>query len=46
MNIYSMIRLLKKLKKNKSIELQKNLLLDNMTTKNQTDVASALSNYQ
>ena len=34
------------LKKNKSIELQKNLLLDNMTTKNQTDVASAWSNYQ
>ena len=34
------------LKKNKSLELQKNLLLDNMTTKNQTDVASAWSNYQ
>ena len=34
------------LKKNKSIESQKNLLLDNMTTKNQTDVASAWSNYQ
>ena len=34
------------LKKNKSIELQKNLLLDNMTTKNLTDVASAWSNYQ
>tara|TARA_Y100001936_G_scaffold33085_1_gene31040 strand:+ start:104 stop:1399 length:1296 start_codon:yes stop_codon:yes gene_type:complete len=34
------------LRKNKSIELQKNLLLDNITTKNQTDVASAWSNYQ
>jgi len=34
------------LKKNKSLELQKNLLLDNMTTKNQMDVASAWSNYQ
>ena len=34
------------LKKNKSLELQKNLLLENMTTKNQTDVASAWSNYQ
>ena len=34
------------LKKSKSLELQKNLLLDNMTTKNQTDVASAWSNYQ
>ena len=34
------------LKKNKSLELQKNLLLDNMTKKNQTDVASAWSNYQ
>ena len=34
------------LKKNKSIELQKNLLLDNMTTRNLTDVASAWSNYQ
>ena len=34
------------LRKNQSIELQKNLLLDNMTTKNQTDVASAWSNYQ
>ncbi len=34
------------LKKNKSLELQKNLLLDNMTNKNQTDVASAWSNYQ
>jgi outer membrane protein len=33
------------LKKNKSLELQKNLLLDNITTKNQTDVASAWSNY-
>ncbi len=28
------------------MEIQKNLLLDNMTTKNQTDVASAWSNYQ
>ena len=35
-----------KLNKNKSLELQKNLLLDNMTKKNQTDVASAWSNYQ
>ena len=34
------------LKKSKSLELQKNLLLDNMTTKNLTDVASAWSNYQ
>ena len=34
------------LRKNQSIELQKNLLLDNMTLKNQTDVASAWSNYQ
>jgi outer membrane protein len=34
------------LRKSKSLELQKNLLLDNMTTKNQTDVASAWSNYQ
>ena len=34
------------LKKNQSLELQKNLLLDNMTLKNQTDVASAWSNYQ
>ena len=34
------------LKKIQSLELQKNLLLDNMTTKNQTDVASAWSNYQ
>ena len=34
------------LKKNQSLELQKNLLLDNMTTKNLTDVASAWSNYQ
>ncbi len=34
------------LKKNKSLELQKNLLLENMITKNQTDVASAWSNYQ
>ena len=34
------------LRKNQSIELQKNLLVDNMTTKNQTDVASAWSNYQ
>ena len=34
------------LNKNKSLELQKNLLLDNMIKKNQTDVASAWSNYQ
>ena len=34
------------LNKNKSLELQKNLLLENMTKKNQTDVASAWSNYQ
>ena len=34
------------LKKNQSLELQKSLLLENMTTKNQTDVASAWSNYQ
>jgi outer membrane protein len=34
------------LNKNKSLELQKNLLLDNMTKKNQTDVASAWSNFQ
>ena len=34
------------LNKNKSLELQKNLLLDNMTKKNQTEVASAWSNYQ
>ena len=34
------------LNKSKSLELQKNLLLDNMTKKNQTDVASAWSNYQ
>jgi outer membrane protein len=34
------------LKKNKSSEIRKNLLLDNMTKKNQTDVASAWSNYQ
>ena len=34
------------LKKNKSLELQKNLLLDDMIKKNQTDVASAWSNYQ
>ena len=34
------------LNKSKSLELQKNLLLENMTTKNQTDVASAWSNYQ
>tara|TARA_B100001093_G_scaffold228305_1_gene218926 strand:+ start:201 stop:1496 length:1296 start_codon:yes stop_codon:yes gene_type:complete len=33
------------LKKSKSLELQKNLLLENMTKKNQTDVASAWSNY-
>ena len=35
-----------KLNKNKSLELQKNLLLDNMTKKNQTNVASAWSNYK
>jgi len=35
-----------KLNKNRSLEFQKNLLLDNMTKKNQTDVASAWSNYQ
>ena len=34
------------LNKSKSLELQKNLLLDNMIKKNQTDVASAWSNYQ
>ena len=34
------------LNKNKSLESRKNLLLDNMTKKNQTDVASAWSNYQ
>jgi outer membrane protein len=34
------------LNKNKSLELQKNLLLDNVNKKNQTDVASAWSNYQ
>ena len=34
------------LKKNQSLELQKNLLLENMNTKNQPDVASAWSNYQ
>ncbi len=34
------------LRKNQSLELQKNLLLDNMTKKNQTDVASAWSIYQ
>ena len=34
------------LNKNKSFELQKNLLLKNMTKKNQTDVASAWSNYK
>ena len=34
------------LRKSQSLELQKNLLLENMTTKNQTDVASAWSNYQ
>ena len=34
------------LRKNQSLELQKNLLLNNMTTKNQTEVASAWSNYQ
>jgi len=34
------------LNKNKSLENQKNLLLNNMIKKNQTDVASAWSNYQ
>ena len=34
------------LNKSKSQELQKNLLLKNMNKKNQTDVASAWSNYQ
>ena len=34
------------LNKTKSQELQKNLLLENMNKKNQTDVASAWSNYQ
>ena len=34
------------LNKNKSLETQKNLLLSNMTKKNQTDVASAWSNFQ
>ena len=34
------------LNKSKSLEVQKNLLLDNMTKKNLTDVASAWSNYQ
>ena len=34
------------LNKNKSLEIQKNLLLNNMIKKNQTDVASAWSNYQ
>jgi len=34
------------LNKSKSIETQKNLLLNNMTKKNLTDVASAWSNYQ
>jgi len=34
------------LNKNKSVETQKNLLLNNMIKKNQTDVASAWSNYQ
>ena len=34
------------LNKNKSLELQKNLLLENITKKNLTDVASAWSNYQ
>ena len=34
------------LKKNQSLELQKDLLLDNMITKNQINVASAWSNYQ
>ena len=34
------------LNKSKSLQLQKNLLLDNMIKKNLTDVASAWSNYQ
>ena len=34
------------LNKNKSLETQKNLLLNNMIKKNQTDVASAWSSYQ
>jgi outer membrane protein len=34
------------LNKSKSLEIQKKLLLDNMTKKNLTDVASAWSNYQ
>ena len=34
------------LNKNKSVELQKSLLLDNSEKKNQTDVASAWSTYQ
>ncbi len=34
------------LNKNKSLETQKNLLLNNTIKKNQTDVASAWSNYQ
>ena len=34
------------LNKSKSLELQKNLLLENMNKKNQTDVASAWSKYQ
>ena len=34
------------LNKNKSLETQKNLVLNNMIKKNQTDVASAWSNYQ
>tara|TARA_E500000331_G_C17203366_1_gene690264 strand:+ start:30 stop:1325 length:1296 start_codon:yes stop_codon:yes gene_type:complete len=33
------------LEKNQSLEVQKSLLLDNMIKKNQTDVASAWSNY-
>ena len=33
-------------RKSESLELQKNLLLDNMTKKNLTDVASAWSNYE
>ena len=34
------------LRKNESLEIQKNLLLNNITKKNLTDVASAWSNYQ
>ena len=43
---YSGGKNLASLRKNKSVELQKNLLFDNMIKKNQTEVASAWSNYQ